>query len=97
MEMNETIPYGKIFSQLEAKRLIIFEDDFNGLKEKNALLYGFARMDELDQNELLHYVEQIDSSASDQLASFAAKFNLLVEPKITSWQDQIIENDILAV
>lgn len=93
--MNETIPYGKIFSQLEAKRLIIFEDDFNGLKEKNALLYGFARMDELDQNELLHYVEQIDSSASDQLASFAAKFNLLVEPKITSWQDQIIENDIV--
>lgn len=93
--MNETIPYGKILNQMEAKRLIIFEDDFTKLKEKNALLYGLSRMADEDQNGLLDIVEAIDSSAFKQLFAFIEAFKKLVEPNISSWQDQIVENDIV--
>lgn len=93
--MNETIPYGKILNQMEAKRLIIFEDDFNKLKEKKALLYGLSRMDEEDQRGLLDTVKAIDSSAFDQLVTFVETFKKTVEPNISSWQDQIVENDIV--
>lgn len=91
--MQNRITYDKMFSILNVKDVVIFEDIFSSNNTKNAVCYGLVRMSVVNRNRMMVEMNEMNPAGKEQLESFVNEFDKVFDA-IERWEDEIPYNDI---